>query len=156
MVRAAGTTNEPALQTEGLLKEALLRLWEQARTRKLARLTWLRLAVFELEGALKLFGLVNATPNAAVQVYLDGGYETADGSTLEVKFEGAAKDFKVVKEFLEPQRKAAKTACGQVRMTVTFPQGLALAGDEPEKFAEKLTRLGAGTIQIQATAEGEA
>lgn len=150
-----GTTHEPALQTEGLLKEALLRLWEQARTRKLARLTWLRLAVFELEGALKLFGLVNATPNATVQVHLNGGYETADGSTLEVTFEGMAKDFKVVKEFLEAQRKAAKSACGQVRMTVTFNQGLALAGNELEKFAEKLTKLGAGTIQIQATAEGE-
>ncbi len=134
----------------------MLWLWEQARSRKLARLTWLRLAVFELEGALKLFGLVNATPNATVRVHLNGGYETTDGSTLEVTFEGAAKDFRVVKEFLEPQRKAAKTACGQIRMTVTFPQGLALAGDEPEKFAEKLTRLGAGTIQLQATAEGEA
>ena len=155
-IQAGEALLQPALQTEGLLKEALLRLWEQARARKLARLTWLRLAVFELEGALKLFGLVNATPNATVQVHLDGGYETADGSTLEVKFEGTARDFKLVKEFLEPQRKAAKTACGQIRMTVTFPQGLALAGDEPEKFAEKLTRLGAGTIQIQATAEGEA
>jgi hypothetical protein len=43
-----------------------------------------------------------------------------------------------------------------MQLTVTFNQGLTLAGDEPEKFAERLTRLGAGTIQIHATAEGEA
>jgi hypothetical protein len=116
----------------------------------------LRLAVFELEGALKLFGLVSATPNATVHVDLTGGYETADGSTLEITFEGTAKDFRVVKDFLEPQRKAANTACGQIALTVTFSQGLALAGDEPEKFAEKLTKLGAGTIQIKATAESAA
>ena len=146
----------PQVQTEGLLKEALLRLWEQARTRKWTRLTQVQLAVFELEGGLKLFGLVNATPGATVQVKLDGGYETAEGSTVQVTFEGVAKDFKVVREFLEPQRKAAKSACGQIRLTVTFHQGLALAGDEPEKFGEKLAKLGAGTIQIQATAEGGA
>lgn len=146
----------PQVQTEGLLKEALLRLWEQARTRKWTRLTQVQLAVFELEGGLKLFGLVNATPGATVQVKLDGGYETADESTVQVTFEGVAKDFKVVREFLEPQRKAAKSACGQVRLTVIFQQGLALAGDEPEKFGEKLAKLGAGTLQIQATAEGGA
>ena len=149
-------TTPPALATEGLLKEALLRLWEQARSRKLIQLTTLRLAVFELEGALKLFGLVSATPHATVHVHLTGGYETADGSTLEITFEGTAKDFRVVKDFLEPQRKAANTACGQVALIVTFPQGLALAGDEPEKFTEKLTKLGAGTIQVKATAESPA
>jgi hypothetical protein len=144
------------LQAEGLLKETLLRLWEQARGRKLARLIMVRLEVFELEGGLKLFGLVSATPNATVQVVLDGGYETSDGSLLELKFEGTAKDFRVVKDFLEPQRKAAKKACGTLKLTVTFQPGLPLAGDEPEKFTDKLTRLGAGTLQIRATAEGEA
>ncbi len=94
------------LFAEGILKETLLRIWEQGRGRKLARLTQLQLAVFELEGA--------------------------------------------------PQRKAARNACGQITLTVTFNQGVALAGNEPENLTEKLTRLGAGTIQIHATAEGEA
>lgn len=132
-----------------------MRIWEQARGRKFARITSLELRLYEAGDAFRLLGLVGAVQRADKRVDLAGDYETADGSSCEVKFEGTIGDAQPLKEFLDRELQAAKDR----NMTATFhlafnDGGLPLAGDEPERMTERLCRFGAGAAFVAATAEG--
>jgi hypothetical protein len=102
-------------------------------------------------------GLVAAIQGAAKQVVLSGSYETTDGGTLEIEFTGPPADAQPVKDFLDPQLRAAKDKTLSVRFDIRFDAaGLTLAGDVAEKLAERLTKFGTGAAYVAITAEGSA
>jgi hypothetical protein len=58
-----------------------------------------------------------------------------------------------LKEFLEPQFRAAKERSLNVTHLLVFAEGLPLAGDAAEKLAEKLSRFATGAAFVEAYAE---
>ncbi|QVL47522.1 MAG: DUF499 domain-containing protein [Thiocapsa sp.] len=78
---STGKTTPPSntLTEEGVLKEALTKLWERARARKFARIRTLELRLFDATDAFRLLGLVAAVQGATKQVVITGSYETAEG-----------------------------------------------------------------------------
>jgi hypothetical protein len=142
-------------KAEAPLREALTRIWEQARQKKVAKLASLRLRVFEVVDAFKLLGAVGAIAGAEKKVTLAAEYETTDGSSLELEFNGLPQDAGPLKEFLEPQFRAAKEKKLDATYLLTFIDGLALDGDAPEKLAEKLTRFATGAAFVEAYAEAK-
>ncbi len=142
-----------SVSAEGVLKEALTRLWEQARGKRFERLTRLDLRLFDAGDAFKLLGPVGAVPKAEKEVRLEGTYATAEGSTFEFDFQGKASDAQPVKDFLDPQLRAAAEKEVSATFTLRFADGLPLAGEEPEKLTERLSRFGAGAAYVTATAE---
>lgn len=152
------TPPQPASSTlteEGVLKEALTKLWERARTLKLGHLRTLDLKLFDPADAFRLLGLVGAIQQAEKKVVMTGGYETTDGAILEISFEGPPADAQPVKDFLEPQLRAAKDKDISVNFSIVFTDdGLSLNGDAPEKLAERLTKFGTGAAYVAITAEG--
>jgi hypothetical protein len=142
---------------EGVLKEALTKLWERARARKFTHIRTLELRLFDATDAFRLLGLVAAIQGATKQVVLTGSYETTDGGTLELEFTGPPADAQPVKDFLDPQLRAAKDKTLSARFEIRFDgAGLTLAGDTAEKLAERLTRFGTGAAYVAITAEGSA
>jgi hypothetical protein len=88
---------------------------------------------------------------------ITGSYETAEGGMLEIEFTGPTADAQPVKDFLDPQLRAAKEKDLSARFDIRFDDtGLSLAGDIPEKLAERLTRFGTGAAYVAITAEGSA
>ena len=77
---------------EGILKEALVRLWEQVRARKIESIAVLTIRMFEAGDAFRLFGVVGAVPGAAKRVAISGGYETRDGGSFDLEFRGPFAD----------------------------------------------------------------
>jgi hypothetical protein len=146
----------PPLAAEGVLTEALTTLWERARAQHFQIITVLGLKLYEAADAFRLLGLIGAIPKANKTVRITGGYETADGGTLELTFEGPVTDAQPVKDFLDPQLRAAREKEVAVTFTVTFTEGLPLASDATEKLTERLRRFGTGAAYISATAEGDA
>jgi hypothetical protein len=144
---------EDLLIAEGVLKEALARLWEKARSRKLAHIHLLRIRMFDVGDAFRLLGVVGSVPGTQKQVKLTGGYETADGGRLELEFDGPATDAQALKEFLDPQLRAAREKSLNAEFELRFEGGLAVAGDAPERLAERLTRYAAGAAYVTASAE---
>lgn len=141
------------LQAEGVLREALIRIWEQARGRKIERLGTLSIRVFDATDGFRLIGVVAVVKTADGKlVSITGGYETATGSRMEVDFSGSAQDAAPVKDFLDPQIRAAKEKTVQVRFDLTFSAGLPMDGDAPEKLTEQLTRFATGAAYVEATA----
>lgn len=141
------------LHAEGVLREALIRLWEQARGRKVECLATLTIRVFDAPDGFRLLGVVAAVKVAdGKQASITGGYETTTGSRLEVDFSGTPQDAAPLKDFLDPQLRAAKEKNVEVRFLLTFGAGMPLAGDAAEKLTEQLTRFATGAAYVEATA----
>jgi hypothetical protein len=148
---------ENTFTAEGLLKEALIRLWEQARARRVERIGSLTIRMFDGTDAFRLLGVVAAIRVAdRKEAKFEGGYETTNGSTMEVAFTGTPTDAQPVKDFLEPQLRAAKEKTIQARFELGFTEGLTLSGDAVEKLTEQLTRFATGAAYVEATAEAKA
>jgi hypothetical protein len=152
-----GTSQKAApIKAEGVLREALIRLWEQARGRKVARLGSLAIRVFDAQDGFRLLGVVAAVRVAdGKKATITGSYETTGGSTLTVEFEGTPQDAAPLKDFLDPQIRAAAEKQVEVRFDLTFTEGLAMDGDAPEKLTEQLTRLATGAAYVEALAEAK-
>lgn len=153
-----GVTPPPApavnqLFAEGVLKEALAQLWEKVRARKIERIQALRIRMFDASDAFKLLGVVGTVQGARKLVKLEGEYETADGGALRFEFEGPSTDAQPVKEFLDPQLRAAAEKRLEAEFELRMDNGLVMAGDAPERLAERLTRYAAGSAYVTASAE---
>lgn len=142
-----------SFQAEAPLREALTRIWEQARRQKIGKLASLRLRVFEVADAFRLLSAVGTISEAEKTVQLDAQYETTDGSSFEMEFNGVPEDAGPLKEFLEPQFRAAKEKNLNATYLLKFTNGLTLDSDAAEKLSEKLTRFATGAAFVEAYAE---
>ena len=138
---------------EGVLKEALIRLWEQARAKEVEAVGVLTIRLFEAGDAFRLLGAVGAVSGAEKIVTIAGGYETRDGGSFELEFRGPVSDAQPLKEFLEPQLRDAANKNLEAGFALTFTEGLPMQGDAPEELTERLARFASGAAYVSATAE---
>jgi hypothetical protein len=138
---------------EGVLKEALRRVIEQAKTAKLDKVDRIVIRLFEYGDAFKLVPIANTVAGAKRGVRLEGSFMTAQDSTFEFEFNGTAQDASTMKDYLEPQFRAAKETDLKASISFDFDAGLALDGDAADKFVEKLTRYASAAAYVEATAE---
>ena len=143
------------ITAEGVLKEALIRIWETARGKKFDVITTIELKIFDASDGFKLLGPIGTIKNAQKKATITGDYETQDGSEFSIEFKGTVQDAQPVKEFLEPQLRAASTKDISIGFHVVFTDGLSLNGDDPERLSATLTKFGAGAVYVAATAEGK-
>ena len=73
---------------EGMLGEALVRIWEQARARGVEAIGVLTVRMFEVGDAFRLLGAVGAVSGAEKTVTITGGYETREGGSFQLEFRG--------------------------------------------------------------------
>ena len=142
-------------QAEGPLREALVRLWEQARDAKVERLGELTIRVFDAGDAFRFLGVVRPIAGADKRVALTGGYETNDSGTCELQFQGTVEDAHPVRDFLQPQLLAAATTRLEAGFTLTFPDGLAMREQAPEQLAKDLCRFASGAAFVAASARAK-
>ena len=153
-----GTLETPpgSFTAEGVLKEALVQLWEQARAKEVKAIGALTVRMFEAGDAFRLLGAVGGVSGAEKIVTLTGGYETRDGGSFGLDFRGPVPDAQPVKEFLEPQLRDAKSKDLAAGFQLTFAEGLSMHGDAAEKLTERLSRFASGAAYVSATAEEKA
>ena len=140
---------------EGLLKEALIQLWEQARARGVDRVGVLAIRMFEAGDAFRLLGAVGAVSGAEKTVTFEGGYETRNGGSFELAFRGPVADAQPVREFIEPQLRDASARTLQAGFELVFAEGLAMRGDAAEKLTERLCKFASGAAYVSASAEAK-
>ncbi len=138
---------------EGLLREALLKLWEQARAAKVEAVGSVSIRMFEAGDAFPLLPAVRTVAGAEKKVTLKGGYETRDGGSFELEFQGSVEDAQPVREFLEPQLRDASSGNLEAGFELAFGDGLSMQGDAADKFTERLSRFASGAAYVSATAE---
>ena len=138
---------------EGLLKEALAVLWERARGAKASVIARMDVRVFDPGDGFRLLRVVGGIPDTAKTVRYEGGYETREGGEFELRFTGSVADADPLREFLEPQLRDSATHTLETHFELVFDGGLALAGDAPEKLADRLSRFATSAAYVEATAE---
>ena len=72
---------------------------------------------------------------------------------MEFRFNGPVSDAQSVKDFLEPELRAATDKSIDLSYQIDFPDGLAMAGDAAEKLTERLARFTSGEAHVTATAK---
>ncbi len=143
------------VSAEGVLRDALTQLWEQARAKRAGRIGMLTIRMFEAGDAFLLLGAVGAVPGAEKVVTITGGYETRDGGTFEMEFRGSVPDAQPVREFLEPQLRDAGSRKVEEKFELSFGAGLPMDGEAPETLTERLYRFASGAAYVSATAEAK-
>ena len=149
-------TTPGRLTAEGLLREALAQVWEQARAKGIGVIGTLTIRMFEPGDAFRLLGAVGAVQGADKSVTITGGYETRDGGSFELEFRGPPLDAQPVREFLEPQLRDASSQSLQAGFELVFTDGLSMQGDAAEKLTERLARFAGGAAYVFAAAEVKA
>jgi hypothetical protein len=145
--------NAKVFSAEGVLKEALRKVMEQAKSAKLDKVDRVVIRLFEYGDAFKLIPIANTVAGAKRGVTLSGSFVTTQDSSFEFEFIGAAQDASTMKDYLEPQFRAAKETDLKASISFDFDAGLALDGDATDKFIEKLTRFASAAAYVEATAE---
>ena len=150
------TGSEPeTLNAEGILKEALVQLWERSRAKNVEAIEKLSIQIFEASDAFRVFSAVSSVSGAEKNVVLTGGYETTEDGSFQLEFNGSVSDAQPVREFLEPQLRAASTYSIETAFQLTFAEGLSMHGDAAEKITERLSRFCSGAAYVSATAKVE-
>ena len=144
-----------SFSAEGVLRDALAQIWEQARARRVKLIGTLKIRMFEAGDAFRLLGAVGAVSGAEKIVAITGGYETRDGASFVLEFRGPIPDAQPVKEFLEPQLRAASARTVEATFELSFAAGLAMAGDAAETLTDRLCRFASGAAHVSATAEAK-
>jgi hypothetical protein len=131
----------------------LVKLWEQARAAKVAKIGAIEIQMYEAGDAFKLLGMIGGVSNATKSVAFVGGYGTKEKSEFQFDFRGSVEDAKPVKEFLDAQFRAANQQDLKTTYGLRFEQGLDLAGDAADKLTEKLVKFASGAAYVTAVAE---
>ena len=142
-----------SFEAEGVLRDALVQLWEKARSRKVALIDVLTIRMFEAGDAFRLLGSVGSVSGAKKEVTIEGGYQTRDGGELSMDFRGPVSDATPIREFLQAQIRDAKDATIEAAFELTFDDGLTMDGDAAAQLTEKLVRFASGAAYVSASAE---
>ena len=89
---------------EGGAKEVI----EQAKTAKIENIDRVVIRLFEYGDAFKLIPIANTIAGTKRSVKLEGSYITTQDSEMQFEFNGVAQDASTMKDYLEPQFRAAK------------------------------------------------
>ncbi len=95
---------------------------------------------------------IGAVAGAAKTIRFEGSYETRDGGSFELVFNGPPSDAQPVREFLQPQFRDARESTIEASFRLEFPDGLPLHGDAPEQLADQLTRFAGGAAHVSGSA----
>lgn len=138
------------VQAEDVLKAALTQVFEKARGRGAVTLDSMNIRPFDKGDALKLIPLIKSIPNCSKRIELDASFETASGSEATVTFRGDLDDATPLKDYLEPQFRAAQETDASVVFRLRFDPPLAVQGPSAEGLIQRLTRLVSPVADVQA------
>ena len=150
-----GQPDGTTFHADGVLKEALAKIWEQARGAGASAIARMDIHVYDRGDGFRLLRVIGSLPDTTKTVHYEGGYETREGSSFKLCFKGTVGDADPVQEFLEPQLRDATTPTLDTRFGLDFKGGLSLKGDAADKLTERLCRFATSAAYVKATAEAK-
>lgn len=139
------------LECEDVLKAALTRVLDDARYNGASSLASMTIRPFDKGDALKLLALVKSVPNATKRVDITAQFETTNKSEATISFSGDLDDAAPLKDYLEPQFRAATDSDASVSYHLHFDPPLAVQGSTAEGLIQRLTRLVSPVAHVSAT-----
>lgn len=139
------------IQAEDVLKAALTQVFDKAQNNGHKALSSMTIRPFDKTDALKLLPLVKSVPNASKRIELEASFETASGAEATITYKGDLDDATPLKDYLEPQFRAAAESDASVSYHLVFDPPLAVQGPTAEGLVQRLTRLVSPAAHVMAT-----
>ncbi len=92
-----------------------------------------------------------SVPNASKRIELEASFETPSKSEANVTFRGDLDDAAPLKDYLEPQFRAASDSDASVTFLLHFDPPLAVQGTGADGLVQRLTRLVSPVAHVLAT-----
>ena len=145
-----GVQQPGIIEAEDVLKAALTQVFDKARHNGALTFGSMNIRPFDKGDALKLMALVKSVPNCTKRIELEASFETATGSEATITFKGDLDDATPLKDYLEPQFRAAKETDASIVFRLHFEPPLAIQGPGAEGLVQRLTRLVSPVAHVQA------
>lgn len=94
------------------------------------------LKIYDAQDAFTLLAAVASLSTYDKRVQLEVNFETSDHSTISISLNGSTASAQQLKDFLQPQLRAALDKEFSAMFTICFANGLSLAETAPEDLAE--------------------
>ncbi len=138
------------IPVEGPLREAFARLRDAAQERSVSVVQSLTLTSGILSDAGALVRYAPSLRGVNALVTAEISYETSDGSSCRVHFEGGAAEARHAFDFAAQQVPLAREHFVDMRLSLSFDGGLPLVGDAYARLADDLGRVAPGEIGLEA------
>jgi len=148
-VGAGSPQQTESINQRGPLREALNRVWQDAKSKDWATISGVEIRIFDPIDAFRLVVAINQIPGPRKSISLDASYETSEGDELHLEFKGSPEQCLPVKDFLDPAFRDATEKDLKATFTLEFPEGLSLSGDAPNQITERLARFAAGLSEVE-------
>jgi hypothetical protein len=127
-------------------------LFEKGRSAKVARLSEVRIKLFEFRAAANVHQAVATCREAEVAVTLFAEMEAEGIERFHVDFVGAMAKSNAIKTFLDPQLRTATDHQFEAQYALTFKDGLSTQSDKADEFIKAMTKYGSGEAYVEARA----
>jgi hypothetical protein len=146
---------QPELTAEGPLGAALKELWDKARKAKVQRIGKVEITMHDANAVWKVHSAMVIEKSAGVSCQFDLEMSAEGIETLTVSFTGAIDKAANLRSFLEPIVKLPSEKNFKATYTLSFRDGLAMAGNDPEQLAKNLTKFGGTEAYVEAHAQND-
>ena len=145
-----GVQQPGVIEAEDVLKAALTQVFEKARNNGALTFGSMSIRPFDKGDALKLIALVKSVPNCTKRIELEASFETSTGSEASVTFKGDLEDATPLKDYLEPQFRAATETDASIIFRLHFEPPLSVQSKAEDELVKRLARLVSPVAHIQA------
>lgn len=142
----------PELSAEGPLSQALIELWEKARTAKVKQIEKLVIRLFDASATWKLHQALATLKDAQISCEYEVDITAEGVKRFQVEFSGLLPKANALKSFLDPQLKSASEHSFEGTYTVEFTTPLSTSPDQTDALTKNLTKYGSGEAYVEAHA----
>jgi len=145
----------PALSAEGPLRQALVSLFDKARSQDIKALGSISMKFFEYKGAWSTHQAVATFRDAQTTCRFEVSIEGEDIVSFAVEFEGSLAKANTIKSFLQPQLQSASDHSFKGTYTLSFTKALSTTHDAADAFIKAMTKYGGAEAYVEAQAAVE-
>jgi hypothetical protein len=141
-----------AFKEEAPLREALTKIFEQARKNKVDSLAWMSIRFFEPQGAWNLHAALSTQKDSEVTCNFQVSLSDDGTEEFAVRFRGTYAKASQVKSMIEKPLLAAKSANVDLEYRLVFKALLPTSESAATAFIAAVTKYGAATAYVEAEA----
>ncbi|OQB37303.1 MAG: hypothetical protein BWY09_01641 [Candidatus Hydrogenedentes bacterium ADurb.Bin179] len=141
-----------SLSAEGPLRQALVELFDKARSQKVDYLKSITMRFYEAKGAWSAHQAVATYRDMEATCRLSVGIEGEGIESFDVQFSGTLSKANSIKSFLEPQLRSATNATFEADYMLTFATPFATVKEKTDGFITAMTKYGGAEAYVEAAA----
>lgn len=140
------------LSAEGPLRQALVELFDKARSQKVEHLKSITMRFYEAKGAWSTHQAVATYRDAETVCQILVGIEGEGIESFEIQFSGTLTKANAIKSFLEPQLRSATNATFEADYTLAFSTPFSTMKEKTDAFISAMTKYGGAEAYVEAEA----